>query len=237
MKQLHNCRSWRPWATACAVCVLLTGVAPGVAAQGQVSICGELANGYGPFDYRTDRDKLPIVENSHFTPTVEALIRGISGHVGGELDYLLRAFPNHHRGLLAMTRLGERYKWQRPPGAQYDVECYFDRALRFRPTDTVSRQLFASYLIKRNRREEALAQLKRATVDAGDNALTHHNIGLLYLQMKEYDQALAQAHRARELGFARADLADGLRAAGRWSEPPSTPDAAASAASAASAPQ
>ena len=67
--------------------------------------CGALQNAFGPFDYRTERGyNLDVVESYHFTPPVEALIRGSSGTIGGDLDYTLRAFPNHDRALNATIR-------------------------------------------------------------------------------------------------------------------------------------
>lgn len=202
------------------LCAALSLCHAGIAcAQGGATICGPLKNGYGPFDYRRDRDALPIVENSHFTPEVELLITGVSGPIGGDLDYLLRAFPNHHRGLVAMMRLSEREKTQKPRGAKYPVECYFDRAARFAPNDTVVRALFATFLAKAGRPADAMGQLERATQDAADNPFAHYNIGLVYLEMKVYDKALAQAHRAMELGFPRAGLADALKQANAWQEP------------------
>jgi tetratricopeptide (TPR) repeat protein len=202
----------------------------GVAQVEPQASCGSLhAPGqYGPYDYRTDRDKLQIVEVNHFTPRVEQLIGGISGTLGGELDYVLRAFPNHHRALNAFTRLSERSNWQTPQGAKWGVDCYFDRALRFRPDDTVARLLYASYLGKRKRVEEATAQLERATVDAGDNGFSHYNIGLLYFEIGAFEKALAQAHKAASLGFARPELAQRLNAAGKWRDPePPNPEVAA----------
>ena len=50
----------------------------------QPTQCGSIANAYGPYDYRTDRDALPIVDGAHFTPIVEALIRGNRGALGAE---------------------------------------------------------------------------------------------------------------------------------------------------------
>jgi tetratricopeptide (TPR) repeat protein len=195
--------------------------------------CGPLANAYGPFDYRTDRDRLPIVEQSHFTPGVESLTKGVWGPVGGALDYVLRAFPNHHRALLALTRLFERSGWQIPRGARYDIDCYFERALAFRANDVVARLLYASYLKTRGRRDAALAQLAVASEFAGENSFSHYNIGLQYLELGEHAKALEHAHRALALGFERTDLGDRLKAAGRWQEPPAP--GAASAAKAASA--
>src|SRR5690606_30108360 len=98
--------------------------------------CGELGGSgigqYGPFDYRKHPDKLPRVEQFHFTPRVEALVGGESTvHIGGDLSFTLRAFPNHPRALYAMTRYSELLGGvSRLPGTQYPVECYFDRALR-----------------------------------------------------------------------------------------------------------
>ncbi len=47
------------------MCVLHT---PAVWAQAR----GSLHFNYGPFDYRTDQKKLPVVEQRHFTPKIEA---------------------------------------------------------------------------------------------------------------------------------------------------------------------
>ena len=74
-------------------------------AQALDASCGSLENAYGPYDYRTDRgNRLYLVESAHFTPVVESLISGLSGPLGAELDYTLRAFPNHHRALISDAR-------------------------------------------------------------------------------------------------------------------------------------
>ena len=187
-------------------------------AQAEPNPCGNLANGYGPYDYRKDKDKLPIVENHHFVPHVEALIRGVSGPIGGELDYTLRAFPNHHRALVAVTRYGDRLKTPKPPGANYTVECYFDRAMRFAADDNVVRILFAQYLGKQGRTDEAVSQLETAAAKAPDAGFTQYNIGLVYFEMGKHERALAQAHRAMTLGFARPELQAILEKIGKWQE-------------------
>lgn len=198
---------------------LLSALAFPAFAQPASNICGELGNAYGPYDYRSDRDKLPIVEGAHFTPEVEALIRGKSSYIGSDLDYTLRAFPNHHRALLSMMKLAERAKNPQPQGARYTIECWFDRAVRFKPDDTIARMFFATYLHKIGREAEASQQVDRAVAVAGDNAFTHHNAGLVYLELKNYDKALQEAHVAYALGFPRPALRDALKAAGKWVEP------------------
>lgn len=198
-------------------------------AQSDNSACGSLSvkrggGGVGPFDYQTDKPSLEIVEKYHFTPAVEALIRGSTNALpGADLDYTLRAIPNHHRALMAMMRYGEKMKSPTPPGAHYSVECYFDRALRFRPNDTIARMLYATLLSKNARRPEAIQQLELATVAAAGNAFSHYNIGLIYFDLKDYDKALTQAHKAIALGFPQTALRDKLHSAGKWTDPSNKP--------------
>ena len=105
--------------------------------------CGNpFVNAYGPYDYRTNQGpQLKIVEDYHFTPEVEGLIRGVSGALAGEIDYTLRAFPNHHRALAAMMNLSAKMKSNTLKGANWTVECYFTRALAFRNDDQIARML------------------------------------------------------------------------------------------------
>ncbi|MHB1198215.1 MAG: tetratricopeptide repeat protein [Polaromonas sp.] len=196
-------------------------------AQSGNSACGSLsqgAAGYGPWDYRTDKPKLGIVEQYHFTPAVETLVRGSTNVLpGADLDYTLRAIPNHHRALLAMMRYGEKMKSPQPQGTRYPVECYFDRAVRFRPDDAIVRMLYARFLAKNERMPEANQQLESATVAAADNGFSHYNIGLIYFDLKEYDKALLQAHKAISLGFPQTALRDQLQSVGKWTEPADLP--------------
>lgn len=225
-----------------AVCffyALFTGLS--ACAQVNAGSCGDLANNYGPYDYRPDKhvqapgdqmphkEKLNLVEPWHFSPRVESLIGaqsgGMRGPPGGDLDYTLRAFPNHHRALMSVTRYAEKTKSQQPAGLRYSVECYFERAIRFKPDDTIARMLYASFLAKNKRGPEAVAQLESATVLAADNPFSHYNIGLLYFDMKNYGQALVQAHRAMAQGFGRTELRDLLKGVNQWREPSSDSNA------------
>lgn len=203
---------------------LLIIASTNVSAQSGVSNCGELRSQgqYGPYDYRTDKPSLGVVEQYHFVPSVEALIRGTTGgSVAGDLDYTLRAFPNHHRALLSMMRYGEKMKSLQPQGLRYPVECYFERAIRFRSDDILVRMIYATFLAKYERRTEATQQLEQATALADDNALSHHNIGLIYFDLKLFDKALIQAHKAVSLGLLQPALRDQLQGIGKWVEPPS----------------
>lgn len=221
---------------------LSLGLCVNAHAQTGSTACGDLANGFGPYDYRqhagsqdfktNQNNPLYLVHSAHFRPEMEALSHGGQGpksDVGPELDYTLRAFPNHHRALDAMVRLSDRLKMDPPRGARYNVECWFDRAIRFRPDDTIVRMIYATYLGKQKRVPDALSQLEIAAAAAKDNPFTRYNIGLIYFDLNEFDRALTEAHIAYGLGMQRTELRDKLTSTGHWREPVAAPLAPASA--------
>jgi tetratricopeptide (TPR) repeat protein len=196
-------------------------------AQDENHPCGPLrAQGqYGPYDYRTDKKELEIVERVHFPHSVEITFRGKGGDLGGGFDYTLRAYPNHHRALMALWRYGEKMRSPKPPQLRWTIECYFDRALRFAPDDLIVRMIFAMFLGGQDRVPQALAQLDYAANLAGDSQLTHVNIGLVYFDLKAYDKALQQAHKAHALGAPHEVLQQKLKSVGKWVEPEAQPAA------------
>ena len=221
----------RQRAALTALCTVIGALASPLAAaqQGDPSCGNPFVNGFGPHDYRVEQGQpRKIVEDYHFSTRVESLISGMSGSVGSDIDYTLRAFPNHHRALISMMNLGARTKSPTPPGAQFSVECYFKRALQFRPDDTIARMIYAKYLASTGRKPDATRQLETVVQAAKENGFTQYNAGLIYFEMGEFDKARLQAHRAQSLGFERqGGLKQQLQAAGKWAEPASDAPAGA----------
>lgn len=189
--------------------------------------CGELKNAYGPLDYRApgsagDRE---IVTGAHFTETVQAGVRGNTGAIGGDLDYTLRAIPNHPGALAVMGKVGITQKTTKLYGATYPVECYFDRAMRFAPDDGAVRAAYGNYLFALGKPERALEMYRAAALLAPEDATINYNLGLAYLKMKDYENANTFAKKAYSLDFPLPGLRNLLVAAGKW-----TPDAPAKAA-------
>ncbi len=212
----------RPGRLLCAVAgaLMLSGAA--LAQEVGPVVCGSLENAYGPYDYRTDKHKLKIVEDYHFTSDVETLRRGASTQaIGGDLSYTLRAFPNHHRALHAMARLALREKTARPRASRYTVDCWFERAMRFRPDDGMVRLTYGIYLAQVGKRDNALEMLESAEKLGQSGANFHYNMGLVYAELGRYDEALTHAHRAYALGFNLPGLRDKLKRAGKWRDPAS----------------
>lgn len=193
--------------------------------------CGTMvvAKRVEPMDYRTDRKLLATVEGGHFQPQVEDLVKPMFDSFGADLDYTLHAYPNHHRALLTLIRLGDREHTDQPKDMHYSIDCFLRRAIRWRSDDLIARMIYAQYLIKKNRLPDAKAQLDYVSTKAGDNPFTHYNLGLSYFDMKAYDMALEQAHLAASLGMESESLKNKLAAAGQWREPAATPANAASA--------
>lgn len=189
--------------------------------------CGSLDNPYGPYDYRVSQQKLRIVEQYHFTPEVEMLQAGKSGLVGGDLDYTLRASPNHHRALMSMVKLGQRERTGKPRGSRYSVACWFDRAERFQPDDAMVKVIHGLYLIQTGKPADAISKLEQARELDSNNANVHYNLGLAYFDLKKFDQALDSAHVAYSQGFPLPGLREKLRRAGKWRDPFPATEAAA----------
>lgn len=185
----------------------------------EMNACGSLENAYGPFDYYVDKDKLPVVERHHFTPNVEFLRKELTSTFGGDIDYTLRAFPNHPRALATMIRLGEREESERPRGANYTIYCYLDRAIRFRPEDGAARLMLGTYLVRHKRRSEATEHLEAAVRNAGENANLHYNLGLVLFDLQDYEKALWHAQKAYALGYDLPGLRKKLESAGKWAAP------------------
>lgn len=201
-------------ALAGVICVSLTW---GASLRAQdVPGCGALENAYGPYDYQdpvAKRDKLQIVETFHFTPGVESLQHGNTGTVLGDLKYTLRAFPNHHRALMAIARYaleGGRIPIDDPiPSA----DCYFERAIAFRPDDAAVHVIYANYLFKRRELEDARKQYEEALRLAPESAEINYVAGLYFVDIGDLARARKLAKVAYDSGYPLPGLKKKIAAA------------------------
>lgn len=191
--------------------------------QAQKKLCGELKNAFGPFDYRKAASlpfEINIVEGAHFTSDVENNIKGNSSTIAGDLDYTLRAWPNHHRALASMSRQGMIEKSVQAKGAHYPVDCYFLRAFEFAPDDGMVHAIYGNHMFAKGKTEEALREFKRAVQLEPDNPTINYNAGLAYLKTKDYGKALEHAKKAYAQNFPLQGLKNKLIALGKWDDKP-----------------
>ncbi len=160
--------------------------------------CGDVfTNAYGPFDYNDAESRatgFEIVERVHFTTDVETLTSGATGNLMADLDYTLRAVPNHHRALNAMARYDLEKGSIRAPWRS--AKCYFQRATVFRPEDGMVWLIYGNYQARKKMYEEARQSYERARQYMPGSIEVDYNLGLLYLKLGEYDKALAHAKLA-----------------------------------------
>lgn len=218
--------SWkRTWSLVVLGFVALV-ISPVPSFAQDLGICGSLNNSFGPFDYRYKTsvktelgDAHSMVEGAHFTPQIEQLIRGKTAvEPGPDIDYTLRAFPNHHRALLSMSRLALRAKSDQPPRMRYTVTCWFERAMRFAPDDGMVRMLYGQYLLKVGKQPEAIEYLEAAEKLTEGSANLHYNLGLAFIEVKRYEDARRHARKAYALGFPLPGLRERLKRLGQWKD-------------------
>lgn len=190
--------------------------------------------------------RIKLVENVHFTPKVEQLIRGHTEEDPlGDISYTLTRFPNHTRALWALSRYwrmtGTEKSWRNygdpikrsslimaevrgwPPTA----ECAFDRAIRFKPNDSAVRMVFGMHLHVTGKQTEALEQYKEAERLGLNSTEFRYNRGLLHFDMGNFDAARKDAQAAYAKGYPLPGLKDKLKGVGQWEEADATPKPAA----------
>jgi tetratricopeptide (TPR) repeat protein len=173
----------------------------------------------GPLDYRQiDPKVLKLIEDYHFTRKVEMLREGQASTLGGDLAYTLNAIPNHPRALRTTAEYFRRSQIHAQLEMGMGIDCWFERAVAYRPDDPIVRILFADQMLKQGKRDEATHHLRVAEQNTRDSATVHYNLGLLYLDLKEYDRSVEHAQKAYELGAPLPGLRNLLARAGKWPE-------------------
>jgi tetratricopeptide (TPR) repeat protein len=187
------------------------------------NFCGELKNAFGPFDYRQAgslSEQYRLVISAHFTPDVENNVKGSSSYLAADIDYTLRAWPNHPGALAAMSRQAAIEKTLTPNGAKWPVDCYFLRAFQFAPDDGAPHSVYGNHLLARGKDAQAMVEFKRAVELDPNNATISYNAGLAFFKAKDYDKALMHAHTAYAQDFPLRGLKNKLISVGKWVEPP-----------------
>ena len=190
----------------------------------EVPGCGTLLNANGPWDYTNAQhvaERLPIVERHHFRIDTQRLqVDSLDGKSpGDDMDYTLRAFPNHHKALYTMSMLELTTKQSPPMNASYTADCYFKRAIAFRPQDGTVRMIYAGFLHKTGHLQAALEQYDAASQMMSESPELQYNLGLLHFDLGNFDESLEYAHLAYAAGFPLPGLKKRLSTSGHWREP------------------
>ncbi|WP_448212541.1 tetratricopeptide repeat protein [Colwellia sp. MEBiC06753] len=170
-----------------------------------------LTNAYGPYDFRDPNyaSNVNLVVGAHFKKNIEQLKsnKAGTGTAHADLDYTLRALPNHHRALYAIAKLERQDRAKVAADGIfrrteiYTAECYFKRAIYFRPQDPIPHMLFGMHLHLVGKLAEAEINYLNALNIDPNNPEILYNIGLLYVDLGDIDNAKKYANLAYEMGF------------------------------------
>lgn len=195
-------------------------LAPWVGSSLDGDRCYGKRQGVGPFDYlyRSALQKeLNVVEGYHFTSDVESLRKGKSGKIELDIDYTLRAFPNHHRALNAMIRyqqkIGRREVLRLRSIEIPPAECYLQRAVNFSPTDATTHMLYAMHLRNLGEKQQARGMYETAHKLAPKDLQIQYNFALLLVDLDELDTAQELADTIYGQGYPLPGLKRKLEAA------------------------
>ena len=195
--------------------------------------CGALdAGAVEPRDYfettsnanaaAASRQTLANVEARLFPPLVASLNlqRVPKAKLTDSLDQLLRLYPNHPRGLWAVSsleaRLGELPKttnaWQIP---SFTADCFFERAFRFKDSDADLWVVLGMHLHSRKRLDAAAKAYEQAAKLGAIAGGFHYNYALLLADLQRWDDAAAQAQLAYAAQYLPPGLEKKFKAAGK----------------------
>lgn len=162
------------------------------------------------------QDRIRGIERNHLNADVENLVKGeTTANAGGDLRFVLNYVPNHPRALAGLMRLALRERSDSP--AETDpltVRCWMHRATVFSPSDGRAFLLYGIYLSRNGLYQEALKQMQEAARLMPDNMDVSYNLGLVYFDLKDYQNSRQNAQRAYALGFPLPGLRQKLAAAG-----------------------
>ena len=220
--------------------ILYIGLSAPLQARADALECGELKNyqDIGPWDYADPSSNVPTgadpmghvkrVENVHFTPEMQTLnLKRFSiDRLTDEIHYTLRILPNHPGALMAISRLERMAGGKLPQRTvtpftpKITADCFFDRAIRFRPQDKAVRMIHGMHLQQHGMLKEALAEYEKAQSLGEDSANLSYNLGLLYAELNNWDKAYEYGEKAQRGGFMLPGLRNRLEKAGRPLPPP-----------------
>jgi tetratricopeptide (TPR) repeat protein len=184
-----------------------------------------LANGYGPWDYYNPKSHVPTsstpmgpvrrVTNVHLKPQMLRLTGRATGTISGDLDYTLRAIPNHPLGLDLASRLELRLATtaakQLNSFFSYEkmvrnAECYFRRALSLNNRTAETYFIYGIHLHRNKKYQEAAVAYEKALSLKDTNIEANYNYGLTLVKLERYSEAEIQAVKAYSKGYPLSGL-------------------------------
>ena len=189
-------------------------ILPGFAPAQEASWCPEFTGRGLDYNEMKNRARLDVVERVHFTEDVRTLRRGATSYLARDIEFVLNSFPNHPQALDALSRLAVREGATQPGRARVDIECRFQWAIQRNPQDAMVRVIRGIYYHRVGRHNDAREQLRIAVELAPENPEVHYNLGLILLQLRDFENARIHAAEAYSRSYPLPGLRNMLDRAG-----------------------
>jgi tetratricopeptide (TPR) repeat protein len=135
----------------------------------------------------------------------------------GHVEFTLRYYPNHPKGLLMLSDVCT--KWKSP---QCDADGWFEKAIDLNPNIAQTHALRGLHLQRTGRHKEAVEAYNKAIQLDPNSMYAHYNLALLYFEMGQFPLSNEHAQKSYALGAPYPGLREKLQKAGKWQELPAT---------------
>lgn len=160
------------------------------------------------------------LDQNHYRLAAGALERRRYAGAQADLEFMLKYVPNHPRALAGMAQVALGLK--RPDLAEQRFKAAIERYPQYDETYVI----YGVFLHKLGRTDAAIAQYRKALEINASSGFAHYNLGLAYVDTKDYAQANAHAQKAYQLGVSFPGLKRQLQAVGAWKPTEPSADAA-----------
>ena len=170
----------------------------------------------GNRDYYTARSAVDIelltaVEKYHLQPGYEKLSEKRYEAAFADAKFILRYFPNHPKALMMLSEICNR--WQSP---DCNPDEWFEKAVSRNPAVSETYVLYGIYLHRTKRFDAAVKSYKQALEIDPMSLNAHYNLGLAYVDLKQYELANQHAQKSYALGAPFPGLREKLKRVGAW---------------------
>jgi tetratricopeptide (TPR) repeat protein len=150
------------------------------------------------------------VEKNHYRPALVRLQKGQYKYALAELDFVLRYIPNHPHALTKTIDVA--LGLGRPELAEQRLQ----HAIEAFPQHGETYVIYGIFLHRRGGVDAAIAQYQKALELDPNLGYAHYNLGLAYVDRKDYERANLHAQKAYQLGVALPALRTKLDAVKAW---------------------
>jgi tetratricopeptide (TPR) repeat protein len=167
---------------------------------------------YNPGTGTDDRAIFEQVHSYHLQPGIEKMTKGTTDRGYGDFLFILQGFPNSPQALNLMSELCVN----KMKSAKCDADPFFERAVAINPKIATTYVLYGIHLQRKGKHTEAIEKFNQALALQPNSVNAHYNMGLIYVDLKQYELANRHAQVAYALGAQLPGLHDKLVKVGKW---------------------